>query len=213
MPEGKLETFYDLELEQTTEEWDERRSGIPTASAFDKLITPAKLDPSKQVGDYALELAAERWTGVPIDRWEGNYWTDRGHMLEAEARSYYEMRADVDVTLVGFVRATCDEWEAGCSPDGLVGNDGLYEAKCLGAKEHIRTLAEKEVPNKYRPQLQGQLLICQRAWVDIHFYHPHLPSRVFRVLPDPKVRTALEAQLKICQGLVNHYINVIEEAV
>lgn len=209
---GKAE--YHFEIEQNTPEWDLIRCGMPTASEFSKLLTPAQLKPSKSVDDYALELAASIWAQAPIDTWEGNYWTNRGHELEQEARAWYEMRKNVDVTLVGFIDNS--SLMAGCSPDGLIGSvmeeNGLLELKNLGAKEHIRTLAAKDLPFKYQPQAHGQLLVSGRAWVDVVFYHPSLPKKIWRVLPDRNIAKLLTDQIKVCNDLVVHYLSVIKEA-
>jgi hypothetical protein len=201
---------YHRDIEQNTIEWDEIRLGRPTASEFSKLLTPAKLEPSKQVDDYALEITAERWSGQPIDRWEGNYWTDRGHELEDQARIWYEMRNGVDVEQCGFIEN--DLLSAGCSPDGLVKRAGLTEIKCLGAKEHIRTLAIAGIPNKYIPQVQGQMLISERAWVDVIFYHPQLPKKVVRVIPNKEIMDKLIVQIRALHKLVDKYTKVLEAA-
>lgn len=170
-------------LEQGTPEWYAIRAGRPTASEFSKLVSGTG-KPSTQIGDYAATLAAELYAGKPLDRWEGNGATDRGHEMEPMARANYEFQHDVEVVQVGFVT----NFDAGCSPDGFVGADGLTEYKCQLAKGHVQTLAywrkHGRCPPAYYPQVQGQLLICEREWDDLNFFHPELPPLVIRVERD-----------------------------
>ena len=197
-----------VDLEQNTQEWLDYRGGIPTASQFHRLVTPAKVEPSKQITDYAIQLAAEKWAGGPVDSWEGNEWTERGHELEPEARMYYAMlRGEVEE--VGFI--VSDRFEAGCSPDGLI-DEGLLEIKNLGAKAHVKALAQTECPRDNMAQLQGQMLICERPWVDLLLYHPQLPKRLIRVTPIEKFQTLLIEQIaKVCQER-DRYYKIIEAA-
>lgn len=171
------------DCEQNSEEWYALRAGLATASEFSKLVTGTG-KASTQLGDYAATLAAELYAGKPLERWEGNGATDRGHELEPVARANYEFDHDIEVVRVGFVT----NFEAGCSPDGLVGSEGLHELKCQLAKGHVQTLAywhkHRKCPPAYYPQCQGQLLICEREWDDLNFWHPDLPPLVIRVTRD-----------------------------
>lgn len=181
------------DIEQGSEQWFALRAGVPTASEFKKIITSSG-DPSKQLGEYAAQLAGELYAGKQLDRWEGNGYTERGKELEAQARAAYEFVLDRDVTTVGFVT----NHGAGCSPDGLT-EDGLVEIKCLAAKNHVQTLAyfnkHAKCPTDYVPQARGQMLICDRAWVDMFFYHPDLPQLRIRVDRDPSFDAALLDQI------------------
>jgi len=185
------------DVEQNSPEWFELRAGIPTASEFSNLVT-SKGAPSKALEKYSYTLAAEAFTGGQVDAWEGNQYTDRGHELEAKAISAYEFMNDVEVTLAGFV--TTDDGLIGCSPDGLIGDDGLIEIKCLGHKAHIETIiyyADKAAaPPKYFQQAQGQMMICDRKWCDLVFYYPTLPMLVIRQLPNKIFCESLALEIK-----------------
>ena len=56
-----------LDVEQGYAEWVAARLGIPTASCFDKIITPKTMKPSASADKYAWELIAERVLGRPVD--------------------------------------------------------------------------------------------------------------------------------------------------
>lgn len=172
--------FYDVK--QGTAEWLRVRAGIPTASSFDKLLTPGG-EVSKQAKDYQLSLLAERMMGRPLVE-HVSFWMERGSQMEAEAVAYYHFQRDVHTTPVGFI--TNDAGTIGASPDRLVGDDGLLEIKCPAPHTHVGYLLRKPVDAKYWPQIQGQLWICERQWVDIESYHPELPEVIIRVERDEK---------------------------
>jgi len=188
------------DVEQRSEAWYSLRAGLPTASEFAKIIT-SKGDPSKSAADYAITLAAEKYAGKPVDAWEGNTWTERGREMEESARGLYMFARDVEVMQVGFV--TTDAGDMGCSPDGLVGDDGMVEIKCLKAENHVKAIIYHQknghAPPKYVQQTQGQLMICERVWCDLVFYHPELPLLVIRQEPILELHEALRRDIpKLC---------------
>ncbi len=75
-------------VEQNTDDWVKLRAGLPTASSFKSIITSQGL-PSKSLPTYAAKLAADKYAGEPLDSFEGNVWTERGHELESDARDLY----------------------------------------------------------------------------------------------------------------------------
>ena len=185
------------DVEQNTEEWLALRAGKPTASNFSKLVT-SKGEVSKSLSGYALTLAGELYAGKPLDAWQGNKHTERGHELEAAAISLYEFANDCTVERAGFV--TDDKQTYGCSPDGLVGSSGGIEVKCQEAKGHIETLMyynkHDKCPPLYVRQTQGQMWVCERKWCDLVFYHPELPLLTFRQEIDISFCAALNTQIK-----------------
>ena len=186
--------FHDVE--QKSPQWYALRLGIPTASSFDQLVTPTGR-PSKSASPYARFLAAELFVGRPLDMWSGNSWTDRGREMESQAVQLYEFTRDVEVRKCGFV--TRADGLAGCSPDGLLGDDGMIEVKCLSVSNHIAAImhhrATGHCPADYVPQTQGQIMLCERAWCDLLFYHPELPSLVIRQTALPEIAAVLATQL------------------
>jgi len=194
-----------LDLEQNSPAWFEARAGLPTASAFSKLVTSTGAV-SKQLNEYAAQLAAESLGDM--DKWEGNQYTDRGHDLEPDATAWYSLVHGVDVETVGF--CTDDAEQYGCSPDRLIGDNGLLEIKCLIGKNHILTASSKACPAKYKAQVQGQLLVTGREYCDLLFYHPILPSYVIHILPDQDFITALKQQIDAVIEKRDYYIGVMK---
>ena len=190
-----------IDVTQGSPEWLHVRLGIPTASNFLKIITPTGKQ-STQANGYANQLLAEWLMGEPIDGFTGSKWTERGQEVEQSAVGFYEFNRDIKVEEVGFI--TDDEGTMGCSPDRLVGDDGLLEIKCLKADNHMDQLFEQAIDPKHYPQVQGQLLITGRAWCDVEYYHPILPSLILRVQRD-------EDYLLLMTAALNGFCRTIEE--
>ncbi len=176
------------EYEQRSEEWFAARLGVPTASSFGRLITPTG-KPSASADAYIDELIAEKITGKRIEI-PTTYAMTRGTEIEPEARKNYEFINDCQVFEVGL--CLHDEIDAGASPDGLVGDDGLLEIKCPLAHTHIGYLREGKLPPKYNAQVQGQLWITGREWCDFMSYHPDMKIFIVRVERDEKYIQVLE---------------------
>lgn len=185
-------------IEQRTPEWHALRAGKPTASEFSRIVTSVG-EPSKQAAGYAMALAAELFTGKRSDAFEGNEWTERGRELEASALRFYTFARETDIEPVGFI--TDDDATMGCSPDGLVGEDGMVEIKCLKAETHIKAILYHQkhgrCPPDYVQQTQGQIMIAGRQWCDLFFYHPDLPPLIVRQLPDAKLNEALSRDIPL----------------
>jgi hypothetical protein len=178
--------------EQGSDQWRAIRAGRPTASCFDKILTPAKLKASMSQDAYAAHLVAEWFLGEPIET-AGSGFTDRGTGLEPEARRWYAFDRDADVTQVGF--CTTDDGAAGCSPDGLVGDEGGLELKCPGAVKHMEYLLGG-FGTDYILQVQGCMYVTGRKWWDRVSYHPTFPKVVERVLRDETMMVAIDKEVR-----------------
>jgi hypothetical protein len=178
-------------IDQGSEAWERARLGIPTSSSFSKIITPTG-HPSKQWKKYAYHLIAERCLQRPVDTYTSSA-MQRGKDFEAWAADDYELQTGNEVQLIGFM--TNDEGTIGCSPDRLVGDEGLLEIKCPLPQTQIEYLLTGEIDREYWPQLHGQLYISGRKWVDIIAYNPELPRSIIRVERDIEFIACLEKLL------------------
>lgn len=166
--------------EQGSVEWMVARLGLPTASNFDRLLTPKTRKPAAKRYSYLARLAGEWTIGQPKD-WGSTDFMERGMAMEDEARKWYELHYDVDVDQVGFI--TRDDGLVGGSPDGLIGSDGGLEIKCPGLEQHtLYVLGLEEL--SHIGQVQGLLYLTGRPYWDLVSYHPNLPKIVKRVTPD-----------------------------
>lgn len=178
-----------IKAEQRSPEWFQARLGVPSASSFGKVITPTG-KPSMQVDGYRNKLVAEILTGR-TDGQEASEAMQRGTDMEPEARSYYELIAG-PVQEIGF----CIHDDGfGCSPDGLVGDDGLLEIKCPLSHTQVEYLRDGKIPGIYYPQVQGQLLVMGRKWCDFISYHPDMKPLIVRVERDKKFIDTLHGLL------------------
>ena len=184
---------------QGTPEWQKERVGIPTASCFDKIIT-VKGERSKQRTKYMYQLAAERITGIKENGYQ-NAVMERGIQMEDEARKMYELMTGYTVTTVG-VCYPDEQKRYGCSPDGLIGEEGLVEIKCPTSAIHVGYLLGGVLPTDYVQQCQGQLLVTGRKWVDFFSFYPGLKPLLVKVKPDKKFLHSLQVELEIfCKEL------------
>jgi hypothetical protein len=181
------------DIAQYSPEYDRLKLGLPTSSNFKKIVTPTLGKKSDQRKDYGYHLIAERLLGHRIETYQSEHMR-RGMIEEAEAVEWYEFDTGTSTKSIGFV--TNDEGTLGCSPDRLVGDDGLLEVKCLSDKEHVQALCEGRINIRFRPQLQGQIYISERQWVDILLWHRVLPCRVIRVEPDERFTETLVKELQ-----------------
>ena len=195
--------FHDVA--QYSEVYDHLKLGIPTSSNFHKIITPQG-KPSKQWREYACVLIAERLLQRKFEFYNSPA-MERGLIVEAEAADWYEFDRDVLTQRVGFI--TDDDRTVGCSPDRLVGGDGLLEIKAPLPHTQVEYWISGEVSERFRPQLQGELYISQRSWVDIVCWHDVLPKLVMRVEPDEKFIKALDRELRI----FNYFIESVMEKI
>jgi hypothetical protein len=142
--------------EQGTDEWRKARTGIPTASRFSDVLAQGQ---GKTRRKYMMELLGERLTGEPMAEFS-NAHTDRGHTMEDDARQLYSFDVTEPLTTVGFIRRLSPA--AGCSPDALVGEDGLLEIKTKLPHLQLEVLLKKEVPAEHVAQCQGALWVTGR---------------------------------------------------
>jgi hypothetical protein len=182
------------EMVQGSEEWHQARCGLLTASEFDRILTPTlKIADNPKSRAHLWEIAAQR-----ISRYvEPTYIGDamlRGHEDEMRARELYAKHY-APVATCGFF--TNNKWgfTLGCSPDGLIGDDGLIECKSRIQKYHVQTLVEYhetgKIPDEFMLQIQGQLLITERSWCDFISYSGGLPTFPMRVEANAEMQAAI----------------------
>lgn len=175
---------------QQSEDWFNIRKGKMTASHAQAIGNNGK-----GLESYIMELMAEYYSISEKDYFS-NGDTERGIELEEQARSIYELERDIKVEQVGFIEYNDF---AGCSPDGLIGEDGGIEIKSLNDYNHFKLWinGEKEIDTKHLWQIQMNLLITGRKWWDFISYNPNYQKElvVYRILPDKKM------QEKILEGI------------
>lgn len=173
--------------DQGSPEWFAARMGIPTASEFSTVQAKGRSGgDSKTRRTYMLKLAGEILTGAPMDHF-GNGHTERGHEMEPDARRLYALAADCEPELIGFAR----DGRKGCSPDALVGSDGLLEIKTKLPHLLIDLILSDKFPSEHYAQCQGALWVTGRSWIDLAVYCPGIPLYTKRLERDEPYISAL----------------------
>lgn len=186
---------------QGGDQWHALRTGIPTASIFNKLMTPKTHEMSAQRYPLMYRLAAERILGVSLDREFSSAAMEAGREFEPKARAWYEMAHDCEVEQVGICISDCGRY--GASPDGLVGDTGLIELKCPEAQTHVGyLLGDLGAYADYSLQIQGQLWVAERDWCDSVSYCSPFPCAMHRHHADLGLIAKLSAAvLQFCDEL------------
>jgi hypothetical protein len=189
---------------QGSREWYQLRLGKPTASQFHRIVTPTgRL--STQANVYMYRLICERLLKESMDdQLGGVQWVERGQEMQPNAIAQFQLEHDVRVRPIGF--ATSDDGRMGCSPDGIVmgrkDHRGL-EIKCPAPWTHMGYLLEGG-PADYRPQVQGQILVCGFDAVHFYSYHPLMPPCHIINYPDP-------AFLRILSGTMEAFLDMLDK--
>jgi putative phage-type endonuclease len=164
------------EIIQGSDEWKALRCGKVTASRVADVVAKTKTGYSASRANYLAQLIAERLTGTPAETYT-NAAMQHGTETEPEARDAYSFYHGVTVEQVAFVPHPKID-QAGASPDGLVGDDGLVEIKCPQTATHLETLLGQAVPAKYADQMQFQMACTGRQWCDFVSYDPRMPEHM-----------------------------------
>lgn len=196
--------FHDIE--QNTDEWQQFRCGKLTSSSLGKVMAKyggAFGDPAKQ---YAIEIAIQQITGKQSSGGYSNEHMQRGHEEEPLARMAYENEYFCDVNNGGFF----DLGNIGCSPDGLVGEDGVIEIKSVIAATHYKNVKRRGFDPTYKWQLAGNLKFTQREWIDFVSYSSSYPEGkqlfVFRSDAD-----SFKEEFKMIDSRVGQFLELVEE--
>jgi hypothetical protein len=204
--------FYDIE--QNTDEWLALRAGKLTGSSFQTIMANYGKSFGEPAKKLAAKIALERITGKPIGSSYTNEHMERGHEQEPVARMTYEDQTFSTVNNGGFF----DCGDIGCSPDGLVNDDGLIEIKSVIATTHFKTVEKQNYPSSYKWQIIGNLFHTEREYIDFVSYCSEFPEnkRLFIcTLERSQVTEEFEMLQKREQQfikLVNEYKSIISES-
>lgn len=165
---------------QGEDAWHRARLGLPTASEFATVRAKGKSGgESLTRAKYLRTLAAEIITGEPAEGYTNGF-MERGKAQEAQARRMYAFLHDAEPELVGFIR----NGSKGCSPDALIGTNGLLEIKTRMGHLQVELLLSGRFPAEHVAQVQGGLWVTEREWCDLAVYSPGLPLWVGRAYRD-----------------------------
>lgn len=180
--------IYDT-FQQRSEEWFNIRKGKFTASNAQAIAANGK-----GLETYVYEILAGKYSVGKEEYINADM--QRGIDLEEQAILTYSIEESVEVDLVGFVES---HESIGCSPDGLIGENGGIEVKCPNDIGFLKLMlnGEKEIDTKYIWQCQMCLLITGREYWDLVFYNPNFQKNmlIFKQTPNKEMQDKLELGL------------------
>ena len=198
-------------IEQGSPEWFKLHAGIPTAGDFAKVLAKGKGgEESKTRTGYLWQKVDEALYGdVVIDSYT-NANMERGKAWENDARSNYALDNDVVPQRVGFVKNHAVG--AGCSPDALIDDDGELEIKTSFPRLWTPYLVKGGYPVEHKPQLQGNLWVTGRKWIDLVIYWPNRPLFVTRIERDEEYIAQLALQVRLFNAEVRNNVDAIRSS-
>jgi len=170
-----MKIILESEAPQRSDRWFELHIGRPTASEFHRVITPAKLELSKQRFDFAYRLAAEQFLNQSFSRsLEGLEFVEKGKTEEPKAIQQYETINEVETYPISMILT--DDKRFGCSPDRLVVGDDRHglEIKSLFPPKMVRYHMEGS-GSEHRIQVLGQMWIGEFTLNDLFCYNEDTP--------------------------------------
>lgn len=202
-----------IAVEQGTPEWHQLRLGKVTASRVADIMAKTKTGPSASRNNYLIELALQRVTKA-LEESYTNSAMEWGIQTEPQARVAYEVKTNNFVDQVAFIdHPTIANF--GCSPDGLVGSDGLIEIKCPNSATHWSYIKDNAPPNKYFIQMQAQMAVTGAKWCDFVSFDPRMPERsqllIVNVPRDPEFISSMEEEIKQFLSEVEVEVNLMEK--
>lgn len=196
---------------QGSEDWLRARAGKVTASMFKDARSKLKKtgEPTEAALNYAFKVAVEAISGIPMDQGFETWQMRRGHEMEPEARDLYSIRTGNTVDTCSFITTDCESY--GASADGLIGEDGGLEIKCLVSPERIRNAILNYDISEWIDQVQGGMWITGRKWWDFVIYCPALSGvgrelTIWHIERDEAFISQLEADLGAFTEIVNSFI-------
>lgn len=189
----------------------------PTAEGVQRAIDGEKVGEWSDVAlNYAFQKAIERISHVPLDENHQTWQMKRGHQMEPHARMAHEnvlalRGGDLSAMMVmpaGFM--TTPDGLFGCSVDGLVGDHGGAEYKCLVSAAKLRKVILFDDISDYIDQVQGCMWISARQWWHFGLYCPALKPvglefQMVEVQRDDDYIHALEKDLLEFSTIVDDY--------
>lgn len=189
------DTFYKepivYDMEQQTPEWFLEHLGLITASKM-ALVKSTDIGRRK----YMLQLIGERLSGVPKrGGWSGKS-TDYGIEYEGRALACHQIESGQEIQRVGFIKFSPD---LGVSPDGLIDDDGMVEAKVRYPHIQLETILAGKMPPQERWQVQFSLWGLGRNWCDYVSFCPDIKTSARywykKVLRDPLIITQIRNEV------------------
>ena len=162
--------------DQRTPEWFARRCAKVTASRVADVLARTKTGFSASRAAYMADLVVEALTGKTKEGFTSAA-MQRGIDIEPLARERYSVKTGHLVDQIDFVDHPTIA-NAGCSPDGLIGDDMIVEFKAPETHTHFEYIETKVIPVRYYAQIQFQLACTGRQKADFVSFDDRVPENL-----------------------------------
>lgn len=156
--------------------WLNRRCGWLTGSRMNDAFAVLKNgEPAAARIKYMHEILAERLTGDSVPHYVNDFmrW---GTEQEPAAKAAFELHSGQLLEGCSFIEHPTIE-HFGATPDGLIGSDAVFEAKCPQTTTHIAWKLAGEVPEQHKLQILAQLACTRRTRAVFVSFDPRCPPR------------------------------------
>lgn len=190
-----------VDVEQNSVDWLKMRQGCVTASNVWRVMKKLKRSPNTESdirANYRKEVARERHIGRSGNHFV-SHWMQEGKDWEPLARREYQRATGNRVDGGGLALHPNIRWFA-ASADGLIGDDGCLEIKCLKDNNHFDVILDAVIPDEYKWQMYAQMSCAEREWCDFVAFHndfrPQTRLFVRRLRRDDKLIAEMEAEVE-----------------
>lgn len=199
-----------VECFQGDPQWFKLKCGTVSSSrAADATATLKRGGEAAARRNLRYEILQEVLTGKNAEHYVSRY-MEEGTENEPRARTEYELHTGLTVDRIGFILHD-DIPRVGCSPDGLIDEEGMLEIKCPKTTTHLQYIDEGIIPEEYLPQMRMQLACCpERKWNDFVSFDPRLP-REYRLFIRRMEREEHAAHIADLEQKVREFIKEVNE--
>lgn len=195
---------------QGSDEWIDSKRGVLSASNY--RITrerTKKGDFTAPAHKLAMDIAREQLGGISGRKYQ-SYQMKLGQEEEENAFAEYENQRFEFPRHVGLI--TTDDRLYGCSPDGLVGDDGGIEIKTMVSSETLLKCWAGGDISDYKDQCLGAMWLLNRQWWDVCLWAYDMPEplKIIRIERNEVEIENLTEDLDQFMRLVNTYKKMID---
>ena len=200
-----------IDVEQNSDAWFDLRVGKITSSNFASIMANDGKAFGNPAIQYAERIALEIVTGERNDENDfKSVYMERGNEYEPIARGLYELETFRKVREGGFFY----ENDLGDSPDGIVGEHGRVEIKCVIAGTQWKRIKKGGYDTAYKWQIQGHLWVGNAQWCDFIQYAPKMPENkqlyIHRVHRDEVMISAMEERMDLFRKEIKSNVKLLK---
>jgi len=193
------------------------KKGYVTGGRFKAMMTGGRGGKAwgKTSRKLAIRIAAERMGIIEL---EDGYTTEamqRGLEQEPVAIEAYERETFTEVHgQQEFQQHQTYEW-VGCTPDGLIQDDGLLEVKNPNTETHLFHVLNGSQLKKYKDQIQGSLWVTDRSYCDFVSFDSRIEGnlnlKITRVKRDEEYINEMQERYLAFEEKVQEYIKQLTQ--